>query len=201
MKVTADQIRKLVQAGDLITVEYLTPNLAQAGVQFFEKGRAAHVLCAMEDFDLVEADVLGVVRTHLYNYLKGQCVLTVRRPKTALTPLQINAIKLYWLARVNDPYDFGMILGMIPILTVKSLVGMFSKRAANWTVKNLGNWFGNHSINTCAELWVRGWRAAGIDVLHGYSPENVYPELLRLSYELQTSVVLVAPILEAQEAV
>jgi hypothetical protein len=112
-----------------------------------------------------------------------------------MTALEAQKTINFWLARVNDPYDWGMILGSAPIFLVKLLIGLFSERLAAKTVRHMPNFLAHSNLSTCAELGIRGMRVSRQTVLTGYEPEKVDPEILRTHPGLHTDAVLVAPIL------
>lgn len=194
-KLTRAQVDGLIKPGDVILVHYLKKDIVAVGIQFFSEGQASHAICSLGGLDAVEADAGGVMHSNLDTYLRGHCRLTIKRLHPAPTQDELKAMKSYWLARVGDPYDFGMILGMVPIFIARRFLHHFSASLARAVVRNWPNLFGKHNLNTCAELWVRGVRASKRRVLDQYDPENVAPEILMRDAKLEMVAVYEAPIL------
>jgi len=190
LSLTLPQVHALFRPADVITVEYLCPDAAQRIISVAEEGQAEHALCCLGGLDIVEAAAIGVQRTSLYNYLKGNCRLTLRRANPVPTIAEARLAGDFWLARVNDPYDWGMILGMAPILLAKNVLGAISPAAGNWALTKMPNRLASSNLNTCAELAIKGLRqfrpAAGGDV----PSANYVPETLRTDPTLTTVTIL-----------
>lgn len=190
--VTRLQLDGLVRPGDVIAVEYLNPEDIDVIIKFAEKGKASHALCCLGGLDIVEAlaTANAVKESSLSDYLKGNCKLTVRCSIPDPTPGQAEKAVDFWLARVNDPYDWGMIVGMAPILICQRVIGFFSKKAGIWCAQNLPNFLASKKLNTCAEVATRGLREFSLVALYKYRVENVDPEILRTDPSLRTKIVL-----------
>lgn len=189
-KITRADIDVLCRPGDVIAVEYLKKDLTANAISFLEEGSATHALCCMGGLDVVEACITGVTESNLHNYLRGNTRLTVRSTKPAPSLEESEKATDFWSARVNDPYDIGMIFGSIPILLAKNFLGFFSKSAGEWAFQKMPNLLGKSNLSTCAELGVRGIREFCPTVFTGYSPENINPEMLRTHPSLDTKAIL-----------
>lgn len=194
MNVTREYVENLVQPGDVISVEYLRTDLVATGISLAEEGRATHALCCLGGLDVVEAAITGVQEVNLRNYLRGNCVLTIRRGDPAPTPQEARKVTKFWLERVNDPYDLWMIAGMVFILMGKHLVGLFSERAAAWVIRRVPNVLASRTLSTCAELGARGLWCYDPHLMP-YVAGDIYPELLRVDPSLRTEAVLVGAVL------
>lgn len=193
-QLTRAQIEAAVRPGDVILVHYVKKNVVAAGIQFFEEGKASHALCCLGGMDVVEADLGGIMRTSLDSYLRGHCRLTVKRLRPEPTDREVVAMRAYWLSRVGDPYDVAMILGMVPILVIRKLLHPLSPAFARWAARQLPNLMGSLTLNTCAELWVRGVRMAKRVLLTAYKPDNCTPETILRDPHLEIVQVWDSPV-------
>lgn len=193
--ISSADIDALCRPGDIITVEYLHPDSVALAIRLGELGKASHVLCCLGGLDIVEASSSGIIESNLHNYLRGNCILTVRRAKPAPTPEEAEKATDFWSDRVNDPYDWGMIFGSIPVLFCRLVLGFFSKKLGDWALKNLPNFLASDHLSTCAELGIRGIRKFRPTAFTGYPIANIEPELSRTHPSLHTKAVLVAPVL------
>lgn len=185
----------LCQPGDIIAVEYLKKDSTAELIGLGEGGQATHALCCMGGLDIVEASITGVIESNLHNYLRGNCRLTVRSADPAPTSEQSAKATKYWSDRVNDPYDWGMIFGMVPILLAKHVLGFFSTSASTWALKKMPNLLASSNTNTCAELGARGLREFTLIAFCSYNVENIDPEILRTDPSVHTKAVLEAAVL------
>lgn len=190
MNITRSEVESLFCPGDVVAVEYLNSGEIQAAIVMAEDGKASHALCCLGGLDIVEASVTGVQASSLRNYLKGNCRLTVRTTLTIPTPEQAQKATSFWKARINDKYDFGMILGMVPILFAKHILGFISVDLGNWALQKMPNLCASSNLSTCAELAAKGLREFDLVALYKYPVENVDPEILRLDPSLNTKAVL-----------
>ncbi len=195
MDITRAEVDALFRPGSVVAVEYVHRDVVALAIRVAEQGKASHALCCLGGLDIVEATVVGVSETNLHNYLRGNCILTVRSAIPAPTALQAQKAMVFWSARVNDPYDYWMILGSIPVLLSKFLIGLFSKRLAAKAVRHMPNFLASSNLSTCAELAVRGLREFSSSSFIGYFIGNINPEILRTDPCLNTDAVLVAPTL------
>lgn len=189
MKLTRGEIKALLETGDLILVHYYRTDFVSAGIKWFSGGTASHALCSLDQLDQVEADVIGICRTSLFNYLRGQCRLTVKRIKPKLNAEEQDKVARYWLKRVGESYDFGMIVGMVPLFLIRRIVARVSPKAGRWCMRHLVNLLASRSKTTCAELWVHGVRQVRPDFMKGFPADNISPEALMRDTHLQTVAV------------
>lgn len=196
-KITRAEVNALVLPGDVIAVRWLKRDLTAVVISDAEGDAkaATHALCGLGGLDIVEAGVLGVVETSLHNYLRGNCELTVRSADPGPTPEQAEKATDFWSARVNDPYDKGMIVGSIPIFLAKHVLGFFSQSAGDWAMRRMPNLLASSNLSTCAELGARGLREFTLIALKSYDVKNVTPEILRTDDTLRTKAVLTAAVL------
>lgn len=189
-EVTQAFIRSLCLPGDVIAVEYLKKDLVAEEIGDAEGGVATHALGCEGGLDIVEATILGVTESNLRNYLRGNCRLTIRCTNPPPTEESAERATRFWLARVNDPYDMGMIIGCIPILIAKHILGFFSKELADLAMKKMPNLLASSNLSTCAELCARGLYQFNASVFPGYPFGNITPEILRTDGSLITKGVL-----------
>lgn len=194
MNVTRAEVEALCLPGDVIAVEYLRTNLVSAGISLAEDGRATHALCCLGGLDIVEAAIGGVQESSLHNYLRGNCVLTIREAIPRPLPEEAEKITRFWTDRVGDPYDIKMIAGMLFVLLAKDLVGLFSEPAAAWILRHAPNFLASDTLSTCAELGARGLWCSDPSLLP-YPAGNIEPEVLRVDPTLATKRVLVGAVL------
>lgn len=190
MNITRSDVDALFLPGRVVAVEYIKKDLTSTIIGDAEGDPASHALCCLGGLDIVEASASGVIESNLRNYLRGNCRLTVRSALGDPTPVQISKATKFWLDRVNDPYDWGMILGSAPILLVHKIVGSFSKNLADSLVRKMPNLLANSSLSTCAELAARGLREFSLIAFCYYPVENVTPGILRTDSTLRTEAVL-----------
>lgn len=195
MNVSRADIDVLCRPGDVIAVEYLKRDATSELIGFGEGDPATHALCCLGGLDIVEASITGVIESSLHNYLRGNCRLTIRCARPAPNAEQAKRATDFWLARVNDPYDWGMIFGSIPILLAKHVLGLFSKRAGDWAVRKMPNLLASSNLSTCAELAARGLYEFDAAVFIRYLLDNVNPGILRTDESLNTKAVLDAAVL------
>lgn len=195
MDITRSEIVALCRQGDVIAVEYLKHDLTSNAISLFEGGSATHALCCLGGLDIVEASITGVIESNLHNYLRGNCRLTIRCADPVPTPMEAKRAADFWLARVNDPYDWGMIFGSVPVLLSHRLLSLFSQKLGAWALQHVPNILGSSNLSTCAELAARGVREFNLIAFRVYSMENVDPEILRTDSSLTTKIVLDAPVL------
>lgn len=194
--VSLADINVLCRPGNVIAVEYLKKGVVAEIISDAEGGgKATHALCCLGGLDIVEASITGVIESNLRNYLRGNCRLTIREAIPA--PLGQDSMKAvrFWLARVNDPYDWGMIFGMAPILFAKHVIGFFSESLSEWVIQKMPNLLASSKINTCAELAVRGMKQFSLISFRAYNVENIDPEILRTDSSVNTKAVLDAAVL------
>ena len=182
-----------------MTVHYLKQDLTSEIIEEGEGNHraATHALCCQGGLDIVEATALGVFETNLHNYLRGNCVLTVRESIPTPNAAQAKRATKFWDARVLDPYDWGMIFGTLPVVFCHYVLGFLSKRLGDWAVRKMPNILASSSLSTCAELAARGLREFMTTALSGYDVRNVTPEVLRTHKSLHTKAILERPVLEA----
>lgn len=180
----------LIRPGDVIAVEYLKKDAVADLIGFGEEDSATHALCCLGGVDIVEACITGVTESNLRNYLRGNCRLTVRSASPAPNYEQAEKAVKFWLDRVNDPYDLKMIIGCIPILAAKHVLGFFSKRAAGWAIRKMPNLLASSNLSTCAELAAKGLYEFNATVFIGYHLDNITPGILRTDESLTTKTVL-----------
>lgn len=197
MKLTHAQVNEYFKHGYVVFVEYLREDLAQRGIQYAQGGRGpVHVLCCLGGRSIVEEDLGGCMLTDLATYLRGQCTLTVKKPRLHRTRAQEEVVEHYWVGQVGTGYDVGMIVGMVPILFARRVLGLFSKAAAKWALRHLGNLLASHTSSTCAELYARGQRKVQPDFLKGFPDGNIFPWLLnRDAKDLELVIHLEKPVL------
>lgn len=193
--VTRADIDVLCRPGDVIAVEYLRKDAVADAISFGEGDPATHALCCLGGLDIVEACITGVTESSLRNYLRGNCRLTVRCADPRPDAAQARKATDFWLARVNDPYDLWMIIGCIPVLLAKHILGFFSKAAASWAIKKMPNVLASGNLSTCAELAARGLREFTLTAFRAYEVDGVEPGILRTDASLTTKAVLDGPVL------
>lgn len=195
MDLTREEVEALFRPGDVVAVEYIKKDITADIIGLAEGDPATHVLCCLGGLDIVEASITGVIESNLHNYLRGNCRLTVRCASPAPTNSEAERAANFWLSKVNDPYDWGMILGSAPVLFAKHALGFFSKDLGDWALSHMPNLLGSSNLSTCAELGARGIREFNLIAFRGYSMENVTPCILRTDPNLETKAVLDAPVL------
>lgn len=195
IRLTREQIEDLVQPGDHILVHYMRPNPIQSAIRDLSDGPWMHALKCLGGLLLTEADVVGVVRSSLKNYLQGDCRLLLRRPRPRFTAPEESKSCRAALAMVGDDYDFGMILGMVNLYLVRDILRPVAPRAATWAMKHLKNLYADPSRTTCAEHVVRADRAARHDIMSGWPAENISPNQLARSDDYKTVADWHAPLL------
>lgn len=190
MNITRAEVDALFLPGRVVAVEYLKPDATADAIKEGEGDPASHALCCIGGLDIVEASASGVIESNLRNYLRGNCRLTIREASPAPTPEEAKKATDFWLARVNDPYDWGMIFGSIPIMLASKVIGIFSKRLADEAVQKMPNLLASSTLSTCAELGARGVRQFTLIAFRGMDVENVNPGVLRTDSSLTTNTVL-----------
>jgi hypothetical protein len=188
LNLTLSEVDTLFRPGDVVAVEYLHPDPVQEIIRVAEEGQAEHALCCMGGLDVVEAAIIGVQESSLRNYLRGNCRLTVRTANP--TPEEAKRALDFWSARVGDPYDIRMVVGMAPILLAKNVLGYFYPAAGEWALCRMPNLLASSNLNTCAELAIKGLRQFRWDAGGDIPSENYDPETLRTDPTLTTKDVL-----------
>lgn len=188
--ITRAEIELLVCPGDVIAVEYLKKDLTADIISGSEGDPASHALCCLGGLDIVEASSTGVIESNLRNYLRGNCRLTVRCANPVPNPEEARLATEFWLDRVNDPYDWGMIFGSAPIVIATKLLGLFSKRLSLLAAQKMPNLLASNALSTCAELGARGIHQFDPLVCSGYPLDNVTPGILRTHPSLTTKAIL-----------
>lgn len=177
MRLTKSQVRDKVRMGDTIIVHYNHGGVVAAGIQWYTKGDASHELCCLGGFDIIEADIGGVMHTNLDTYLRGTCRLTLRRPRPGLLNHERAAMREYWVSQVAKPYGFGAIAQSLIAVPVRGYLLPRFPRLARAVLTALAFVFRNARPD-CSALYAEGWRRARKGVLPGYDSEEVTPELL-----------------------
>jgi hypothetical protein len=197
-KITRAQVKDLFLPGRVVSVEYLKKDLTADLIDLAHRGgRATHALCCMGGLDIVEATAFGVSETNLHNYLRGNCRLTVRETRPAPSEEQAELATDFWDKRVLDPYDWGMILGTIPIAIARHVIGFFSRRLGDKLTQKMPNLLASSSLSTCAELAARGVRQFNLKAFAKYGDAaKIDPEILRTDNSLRTVVILNGALLE-----
>lgn len=190
MNITRHEVEKIFLPGRVVAVEYLKKDEVASAISKFEGDPATHALCCMGGLDIVEASASGVIESNLHNYLRGNCRLTVRSARPSPPDALFSQATKFWSDRVNDPYDWGMILGSIPILIIQKLVAVFSKKAALWVIDHMPNLFASNNLSTCAELAARGLREFSLVAFCNVPVQNVTPAILRDDPTLSTEAIL-----------
>jgi hypothetical protein len=198
MKITRADVAALFLPGNVVAVQYVKKDVSADIIGEAEGNRegATHALCCQGGLDIVEATALGVFETSLHNYLRGNCILTVREAIPAPSPSDAALATDFWDKRVLDPYDWPMIFGTLPIVVVRYTVGLFSRGLANSIIHKMPNILASSTLSTCAELAVRGLRQFYPGALASFSFGDIEPEDLRIDPSLNTKSVLIAPVLE-----
>ena len=150
----------------------------------------------MGGLDIVEATALGVFETNLHNYLRGNCILTVRGAPVQPSQIQAALATDFWDKEVLAPYDWGMILGTLPIVIVRHTIGLFWRGLSDRIVQKMPNLLASSTLSTCAELAVRGLREFYPGALANFWLGDIEPEDLRTSPTLRTCAVLESPVLK-----
>lgn len=184
-RLTAGQIRATLRPGDGIGVSYRHPNAVQEGIKL-ATGDTEHWLCVVEGMDIVEALTIGVYRSSLYNYLKGDCDLVVKRAPAPITEQEEDRVVRGWLKRVGEHYGFGMIFGLALLVIIRQILHPLSPRLAGWAFQKLPNLFARENMPTCAELWRMEWRKLRPKLLAAYPDGQIFPSLLRRDRDLPT---------------
>lgn len=191
MDITRSEIEEMCRPGDVIAVEYIQRDTTATIISLAEDGgKATHALCCLGGLDIVEASISGVIESNLGNYLRGNCRLTIRSTINPPTPGQQEKVCNFWLSQVNHKYDWGMVIGYVPVIVLKKLVGLFSKNLSDQIVHKFPNMIANSNLSTCAELAALGLHEFDLISFHSYNLENVTPEILRTDSSLITKIVL-----------
>jgi hypothetical protein len=194
--ITLEDVDRIFLAGRVVAVTYVDRDLTADVIGEAEGNLrgATHALCCMGGLDIIEATAFGVAETNLKNYLKGNCILTVREAIPQPSEWTAKHATYFWNDRVLDPYDWGMIFGTLPVVIVRHTIGLFSRGLSDYICQRMPNLLASSSLSTCAELAVRGLRKFYQGALGNFSLGEIEPEDLRIDSSLNTVAVLVSPV-------
>lgn len=177
VRVTRLELEALILPGHGIAVEYIHPDIAQAGIQWWGRGKAAHFLCALGGLGIVEADVQGVTHSNLDNYLRGNTVLKVYRVRPNLTPDEQRLVCARWMDEVNQSYGWGSVLRGGVTTGIRRIVHPWSPMVARLLLRVAARLMG-HQPPDCSALWVDAVKHVRPGLFVGFDPEDVTPEIV-----------------------
>jgi hypothetical protein len=194
--ITLAQVHHLFRPLSVVFVRYLDQDLTARAIELGEDGNASHVLCCLGGLDIIEADIGGIMHTNLDTYLRGQCHLTIKRPRHALSAGATDDVERYWLGTVGAKYDVGRIVGLLPVMAARAAVRPFSARAARWVEAHVPNLLASRTLNTCDVEYVRGIRKGWPEFLEHFPAAAMTPRKLERDVaDLELVQTLDAPLL------
>lgn len=200
-EVTRAQLEALIQPGDGVAVEYVHPDLAQAGIELWSHGRAAHFLCLLGGLDVVEADVSGITRSNLDNYLRGNAVLKFYRCRPDLKTTERAAVRQRWLDQVTNSYGWGSVFRGGSATGIRRFVYPIFPSLARGLLRIVARVVG-HQAPDCSALWVDAIKIVRPKVFANHDSEEVTPETIVRSHDprdLQLIRTLDRPILRKED--
>ena len=194
MKITRAEVEATIKCGDGIAVTYLDGGFVAKLLRWAEGGQASHFIECFGGLDTFEETIGGGMHTNLDTYLRGNCILTIRRAPRDLTPEEQARVRSYWMSLVGKGYGWDSIKRSAVTVPIRRFIRPHCPKLARALIA-LARWALPGKMPDCSAAWVDGIRLTQ-PVLRGYDASEVDPENLRVDPTLTPVAVWKAYVLE-----